>query len=328
MTSPASTPKFNASAPKYPQNTFQGRLRHFLNVIDPRTLFPKFFFGMSLPEAQDLLTKFKENKVPTNITDEDLWKAKKIKEAIVHPDTGEKIFMPFRMSGFVPFGTPIVVGLLLPNQTIASTIFWQGLNQSHNALVNYSNRNASQSGSSTRLFVEGYIGAVSTAVGIAVGLSVILKKAQNLPPSTRNLIQRFVPFPAVATANVCNVIIMRRSELTTGIDVKDKDGNVVGVSKIAAKKALFETAITRMVLPAPTLLIPSIVMAFVDKTTFMAKFPRLRLPIQAIICTLSFGLALPIAISVFPQEGSIKASELEKELQDKEFDTLYYNKGL
>ena len=52
--------------------------------------------------------------------------------------------MPFRMSGFVPFGTPIVVGLLLPSQTLASTTFWQWLNQSHNACVNYCNRNATQ----------------------------------------------------------------------------------------------------------------------------------------------------------------------------------------
>ena len=28
-----------------------------------------------------------------------------IPQAIIHPDTGEKVFMPFRMSGFVPFGT-------------------------------------------------------------------------------------------------------------------------------------------------------------------------------------------------------------------------------
>ncbi|KAL0621538.1 Protein GVQW1 [Plecturocebus cupreus] len=27
--------------------------------------------------------------------------------AILHPDTNEKIFMPFRMSGYIPFGTPI-----------------------------------------------------------------------------------------------------------------------------------------------------------------------------------------------------------------------------
>jgi len=203
-------------------------------------------------------------------------------QAIIHPDTGEKIPMPFRMSGFVPFGTPIVVGLLLPSQTLASTTFWQWLNQSHNACVNYCNRNATQvsedeldtSGMSKWLMIGllgvlwaelwgsgnyriyfkichvpfqchvkivffiwvsftqyvgecnmqflhfvvlyfhaccsfffqqtsmkdfgfGYVGAVTTAVSIALGLNVALKKATALNPVTRALIQRFIPFPAV-----------------------------------------------------------------------------------------------------------------------------------
>uniref|UniRef100_A0A8C9NTM1 Sideroflexin 5 n=1 Tax=Serinus canaria TaxID=9135 RepID=A0A8C9NTM1_SERCA len=74
--------------------------------------------------------------------------------------------MPFRMSGYIPFGTPIVVGLLLPNQTLASTVFWQWLNQSHNACVNYANRNASKP-SPTSKFIQGYLGAVISAVSIA-----------------------------------------------------------------------------------------------------------------------------------------------------------------
>ena len=40
----------------------------------------------------------------------------------------------------------------------------------------------------------------------------------------------------VATANICNVVLMRNHELLTGIEVKEKDGNVVGTSKIAARK--------------------------------------------------------------------------------------------
>jgi hypothetical protein len=37
-----------------------------------------------------------------------------------------------------------VVGLLLPNHTYKSMIFWQWINQSHNAAVNYANRNATK----------------------------------------------------------------------------------------------------------------------------------------------------------------------------------------
>ncbi|XP_073867650.1 sideroflexin-5 isoform X14 [Macaca fascicularis] len=142
--------------------------------------------------------------------------------------------MPFRMSGYIPFGTPIVVGLLLPNQTLASTVFWQWLNQSHNACVNYANRNATKP-SPVSKFIQGYLGAVISAVSIAVGLNVLVQKANKFTPATRLLIQRFVPFPAVASANICNVVLMRYGELEEGIDVLDSDGNLVGSSKIAAR---------------------------------------------------------------------------------------------
>ncbi|TNN53670.1 Sideroflexin-5 [Liparis tanakae] len=89
-----------------------------------------------------------------------------------------------------------VVGLLLPHQTLASTIFWQWLNQSHNACVNYSNRNASKPAPVSKFFL-GYIGAVTSAVSIAVGLSVLIQRAGRLSPTTRLLVQRFIPFPAV-----------------------------------------------------------------------------------------------------------------------------------
>ena len=45
-------------------------------------------------------------------------------------------------------------------------------------------------------------------------------------------------FRPLATANICNLVLMRNHELFTGIEVKDKDGNVVGTSKIAARKVL------------------------------------------------------------------------------------------
>ena len=39
-----------------------------------------------------------------------------------------------------------------------------------------------------------------------------------------------------ATGSVCNVVLMRNSELRTGIEVFDEKGEVVGTSKVAAKK--------------------------------------------------------------------------------------------
>lgn len=45
------------------------------------------------------------------------------------------------------------------------------------------------------------------------------------------------PLPSLspASANICNVVLMRYGELEEGIDVLDGDGNLVGSSKIAAR---------------------------------------------------------------------------------------------
>ncbi|BFZ07169.1 hypothetical protein BsWGS_10208 [Bradybaena similaris] len=320
-----SYPPFQLNQPRFDQSTFRGRLRHFLDVIDPRTLLTS---SKQLDDAVKLLADFKNGTLPPGVTDEQLWKAQKIKQAIIHPDTGETVFMPFRMSGFVPFGSFIVVGLLQPNPSLKQIVFWQWLNQSHNACVNYANRNATKP-TPVKRFVLGYVGAVTAAVSIAVGLSVVIKRANRFGDKTKLLIQRFVPFPAIATANTCNVLLMRNSELYEGIEVVDKNGQVVGTSKVAARKALAETALTRMFLPAPILLIPPVIMSFVEKRRFLMRNPRLHLPINAVVCTLTFGCALPVSIALFPQYSEIGRDNLEPDIQAATSEhVLYYNKGL
>lgn len=318
-------PAFQFGKSRFDQDTFSGRFRHFLDVIDPSTLFVS---EKRLQESIDLLNRFKQGTLPPGVTNEQLWKAQKIKQAIIHPDTGEKILMPFRMSGFVPFGTPVVVGLLLPNQTLMSTIFWQWLNQSHNACVNYSNRNASRPAPTTA-FVYGYLGAVTSAVSIAVGLNVLIQRARSFSPTTRLFVQRFIPFPAVASANVCNVVLMRRSELSAGISVLDDTGNVVGTSRVAARHALLETALTRVVMPMPILVLPPMIMAALEKLPLLQRQRRLVLPVHALVCLAAFGFALPLAISLFPQTSQISVHKLEPEItKATDCKTVSYNKGL
>ncbi|KAI7801761.1 sideroflexin-5b [Triplophysa rosa] len=325
MAEPASCPVFQLGKPRYDQSTFLGRLRHFIDIIDPSTLFVT---ESRLKEYIKLLDDFKRGTLTPGITDHQLWEAQKAKQAIIHPDTGEKIFMPFRMSGYVPFGTPIVVGLLLPNQTLASTVFWQWLNQSHNACVNYANRNATKP-TPTSKFIQGYLGAVTSAVSIAVGLNVLIQKSSKFNPATRLFIQRFIPFPAVASANICNVALMRHNELSEGIDVLDSNGNVVGSSRIAAKHALIETAVTRVALPLPIFVLPPIIMAFLEKLPLMQAHRRMMLPVHSLVCLAVFGLSLPLAISLFPQMSQIEASHLEPEIaMATDCKVLTYNKGL
>ncbi|XP_069779512.1 sideroflexin-5-like isoform X3 [Narcine bancroftii] len=302
----AEYPPFVLGRARFDQSTFYGRLRHFLDIIDPRTLFVT---ENHLKAAVQLLKDFKLGTIPSGVSNQQLWEAQKIKQAVLHPDTNEKILMPFRMSGYIPFGTPIVVGLLLPQQTLATTIFWQPTPVSKFAL--------------------GYVGAVVSAVSIAVGLNIFIKKACRFNPATRFLIQRFVPFPAVAAANVSNVVLMRHNELEEGISVLDEDGNTIGSSRIAAQHALLETALTRIVLPVPILVLPPIIMSFLEKTRMLKAHPRLTLPLHGLVCLAAFGFALPIAISIFPQISEIETSKLEPEIKAATLrKSCFYNKGL
>uniref|UniRef100_A0A3Q3FEC7 Sideroflexin 5b n=1 Tax=Labrus bergylta TaxID=56723 RepID=A0A3Q3FEC7_9LABR len=98
---------------------------------------------------------------------------------------------------------------------------------------------------------------------------------------------------------------MRHSELSEGISVLDEHGNVVGTSKVAARHALLETALTRVVLPMPILVLPPMIMTALEKLPLLQRQRRLVLPIHSLVVLAAFGLALPLAISLFPQMSQV-----------------------
>lgn len=60
-------------------------------------------------------------------------------------------------------------------RTSTAVVFWQWVNQSFNALVNYTNRNA-KSPISTNQLVIAYVSATSSAMLTAVGYKAFLAK--------------------------------------------------------------------------------------------------------------------------------------------------------
>ncbi|EPQ08700.1 Sideroflexin-5 [Myotis brandtii] len=106
-------PPFQLGKPRFQQTSFYGRFRHFLDIIDPRTLFVT---ERRLREAVQLLEDYKHGTLRPGVTNEqvEIWYARNPNKdcsyqlnneaidesdnAILHPDTNEKIFMPFRMS--------------------------------------------------------------------------------------------------------------------------------------------------------------------------------------------------------------------------------------
>ena len=144
----------NSSEQRYTQNTFQGRFFRMLLACDPTLLI---YTENQIQKSKQILLDY-ENENIANVKEEEggkleaiskeqqqqnnninnriLWESRRIVESAIHPDTGEIIPRPFRMSGYVPCNGPICVSMVASSSTIP-LLFWSWINQTQNALVNY-----------------------------------------------------------------------------------------------------------------------------------------------------------------------------------------------
>lgn len=315
---------FDIDAPRWDQSTFTGRLKHFFNITDPRTaLLP----DATLDQAKALVDSCRAGSVPPGTTQEQLFYAKKLYDSAFHPDTGDRMNLIGRMSFQVPGGMAITGFMLQFYRTVPAVVFWQWVNQSFNALVNYTNRNAASPITPKQIGVA-YATATSTALATAVGLNLYTKKA---PP----LVARWVPFAAVAAANCVNIPMMRQQEILNGITVTDENGNQLGQSKKAAMKGITQVVVSRITMAAPGMIIMPIIMQRMEKLKFMQKITFLHGPIQVMMVGVFLIFMVPAACSLFPQQCSLAVSKLEPELRESIVSKygdgikyVYFNKGL
>ncbi|XP_019358286.1 PREDICTED: sideroflexin-2 [Gavialis gangeticus] len=320
---PASA-SFDIDAPRWDQTTFVGRLKHFFNITDPRTVLVS---EQELDRAKALVQGCRAGVVPPGTSQEQLLYAKKLYDSAFHPDSGEKMNLIGRMSFQVPGGMAITGFMLQFYRTVPAVVFWQWVNQSFNALVNYTNRNAACPISLTQIGVA-YVTATSTALATAVGLNLYTKRA---PP----LVARWVPFAAVAAANCVNIPMMRQQELINGIAVTDENNNELGLSRRAAAKGITQVVISRIAMAAPGMIILPIIMEQLEKFPFMKRIRVLHAPLQVMLVAGFLLFMVPAACALFPQRCSMALSSLEPELRARVVAThgdkvpyVYFNKGL
>mmetsp|Transcript_45694 Transcript_45694/g.52817 ORF Transcript_45694/g.52817 Transcript_45694/m.52817 type:complete len:354 (-) Transcript_45694:196-1257(-) len=352
-----------------------------LDLVNPMTLF---YTHQQLEEAQHILKEYEHHGNITtsscsSYSNQVLWESKGIVEAMCHPDTHEIIPKPFRMAGFIPFNAPICLGALMATSPY-SILFWQWSNQTHNALINYSNSNKSSTTSSTTCTIDGddkeeeststsssrstmlqgYVGAVTGACGVSLGLKTFIdtNTSFNWSVTKKIKLQRYVALPAIAIGSAINVILMRRNELTTGINIYYENTDTttdstieivtVGSSQVAATKALQEMTISRMLLAVPVFLLPPLGVSFIDiivaqhsmTVKRLMQKEKTMLVLNTFFVLLGFSIGLPATIALFPQIGSIPVTELEEKFQHiqdhnnknddgrRSIQVFKYNKGL
>jgi tricarboxylate carrier len=278
----------------------------------------------------------RSGNIPNGVSRRDLYEAKIIYDSAYHPDTGEKMNLIGRMSFQVPGGMVILGAMLVYYRTSMQVLTIQWINQSFNALVNYTNRNANST-ITNRQIATAYVGATTGAVGVSIFLNSLVKGAPAI-------IGKWVPFVAVAAANCINIPVMRQRELMEGVavtptpsmDVHDK--NELGKSRIAAAKGIMQVATSRIFMTIPTLLLLPVLMSRLE-----LRFPQLlrsnlmSTGVQTVFCGLLLCFAVPLGCSLFPQQSSISFNRLERKVQNDIRKNLkgqsppnyvYYNKGL
>lgn len=333
--------KFSFEDHEYDQSSYYGRFMHFFDVVNPK----RFFIPNSkIKEAQDKIYKFKVREEVAKNLGQDIYvdkeevpqliEEKKIVDATIHPDTGEKIPFYFRMSGNIIFNSPILFGVLMSKQTPLNIMFFQWLNQSYNAGLNYGNRNASSPYTQNDI-LKGYTGAVVTSLTIALTLNKLFSGiTSKMPPNKKLIASTFFNWIAVSAANVANISLMRYKELKSGIAVKDETGYEHGKSVEVAKLALAQTAVSRVIVPFAVMAFPTAIVTMLRAKNLAPQGKIASSALEVSLCALALGLSLPAAIAMFPQQGTVNAEKLESQFQNckdaegnivKEF---YFNKGL
>lgn len=107
---------------------------------------------------------------------------------------------------------------------------------------------------------------------------------------------------AASIASFLNTFCMRRTEIEHGIEVYGDEEltQKIGISKVAAKSAVLETAMSRVFLTIGCLLSPSLAFFLLEKAKLKPSNPRFKMPYDVTVFALCLCVTLPISISIFP----------------------------
>ncbi|CAH0401638.1 unnamed protein product [Chilo suppressalis] len=311
--------------PRYDQSTYMGRAKHFLQLTNPLNVFAT---EKQLDDAKKIVDEFrKTRKMPPGYDEEKLWNTKYLYDSAFHPDTGEKMIVIGRMAAQAPMNTIITGCMITFYKTTAATVFWQWMNQTFNAVVNYTNRSGDAPLPTSQLLAS-YCAACGGALGTALYLNNKVKK-MNSPTFAR-----LVPFAAVCGANFINIPMMRSNELLNGTPVFTAEGQRVGDSKAAATRGIALVCVSRVLMALPGMTLTPLLTAYATRRGMFCRHPMAVIPFQLFLVGLCVTFATPLCCALFDQRASIPIGSLEPELlaevtkkypKTKE---VYFNKGL
>lgn len=316
----------NLDLPRYDQSTYWGRVRYFTLITNPLTLLAT---DAQIDRAKDTVDRYRAGA--EDVSEEDAWAAKHLCDSALHPQTGEKIIWAGRLSFQAPRNTIVFGGMMLFAKTVPAIVFWQWIHQSFNACVNYSNRNTTAPVSMETLRFS-YVAATSTSVLTAIGFHKLIKSSPRL---SSGIWSRFIPWLSVAASNCVNTPLMRQTEVQNGVMLRTPSGEELGNSTRAAELGIVQVITTRIVMAAPGIFIPPMIVARLARTKAFVKHHSWLRPATVIASTAACLLAaVPACCAIFPQNSYIRLENMEPALQEKAklaypgVTKFYFNKGL
>ncbi|XP_067417418.1 sideroflexin-4 isoform X3 [Emydura macquarii macquarii] len=283
-------------------------------------------------EKSRLLLETSVQNLKEPVQDEQVKQAMKISLSSVHPGTGNIIPVVFRSPAFLPIASPMFFASFIQHRGAKQTFIWQLLFHAYTAGFAIANGNAAAKAEEITLSEKRLLlttGAISYAALLGTFPRYVMTKHRLTNPSVQMFFGRILPIPLLACLGAFNVLVARGTEYENGIEVMDKDGNVIGVSKKAGMKAVEETALSRGALFGAALLIPESLLYFIQGSNFLLKNPHALAPLRLLLMVSSIGVLLPVSFSVFPQLGEIKRDDLETEILSSTEETqLFYNRGV
>lgn len=219
--------------------------------------------------------------------------------------------------------------------TTRNSIFWQWINQTYNASLNFGNRNASSTQSNAELFKSyglACFASISTVLTLKRLLAPLAKGRSGMAAQVVNYAANWI---AVATSSALNISFVRSGEITSGISVTNPadQSESFGLSQVAAKEAIAKSAASRFMYTIPIFATTLIVNSTLSKLRLLPK-PGRPIAMFVEVASISLGLwiAMPFNCAFFTQHCKINVDRLEPAIRDKAkakgLTHLIYNKGL
>ncbi|XP_022907765.1 sideroflexin-1-like [Onthophagus taurus] len=296
------TKEVDIRQPQFDETTYWGRVKEYFFLNNPLFAFASHNFLECCKEIVDLyLIKKLEPPCPTKV---ELWNAKFLVDACYHPDTGELVEYPARRATRIIFNSLLVGGMLAYYKNMIAIGALQTVNQGFNAFVISCNRTRKQEISDESLY-KACGAATIVAVAAAIGLGTVCKKMYD------KLYWRSVPFVAVALADCVRVPLLRSCDLNGGVPLVDTRGIPMGWSTSAARKAVGDDILCRIMMAAPPLLLTPLLCNHLERTGTFCRYPWLNFPAHLLMVAFCITFLTPLMKGLFENRGVMWVADVE-----------------